>query len=299
MSIQNHDDLIKLENEKYLNILNTSINMDILNPIKIKWNFRILDLNNAWQTADGNLNYAEASIKPLNSLFHNKNSTLGNLEEILLDFNNSFIFPREKNLDQTIDQSKNFILCPLQVAMFQLDDPLILPDKSYVLELDIDSLNPIAGDSISTGEILVFGKGNKRIDFYNPTGNNFASTPNRNLKIEIGNDTNWPHSDELFYDFLIKINPLRKNILIENGKSKKIILNFKKDEILIIGNINTNGSDKYLKELVGCFKFNKINLYPISSTLSQEVPEKLLKLKILEKLKEISASKNVNINEEI
>ena len=54
-----------------------------------------------------------------------------------------------------------------------------------------------------------------------------------------------------------------------------------------------------MKELIGCFKFNKINLYPISSTLSQEVPEKLLKLKILEKLKEILASKNVTINEEI
>ena len=298
MSIQNHNDLIKLENEKYLNILNTSINMDILNPIKIKWNFRILDLNNVWQTPDGNLNYREASVKPLNSLFHNKNSTSGNLEEILLDFDNNFMFPREKNLDQTIDQSKNFILCPLQVAMFQLDDPSILPDKSYVLELDIDSLNPIAEDSISTGEILVFGKGNKRVDFYNQPGDSFALFPIQDLKTDRGNNTSWPYR-ELFYDFLFKINPLRKNILIENGKSKKIILNFKKDDTLIIGNINTNGSDKYLKELVGCFKFNKINLYPISSTLSQEVPEKLLKLKILEKLKEILASKNVNINEEI
>lgn len=298
MSIQNHNDLIKLENEKYLNILNTSINMDILNPIKIKWNFRILDLNNVWQTTDGNLNHTESSRKPLNSLFHNKNSTSGNLEEILLDFDNNFMFPREKNLDQTIDQSKNFILCPLQVAMFQLDDPSILPDKSYVLELDIDSLNPIAEDSISTGEILVFGKGNKRADFYNQPGDSFALFPIQDLKTDRGNNTSWPYR-ELFYDFLFKINPLRKNILIENGKSKKIILNFKKDDTLIIGNINTNGSDKYLKELVGCFKFNKINLYPISSTLSQEVPEKLLKLKILEKLKEILASKNVNINEEI
>lgn len=298
MSIQNHNDLIKLENEKYLNILNTSINMDILNPIKIKWNFRILDLNNVWQTTDGNLNHTESSGKPLNSLFHNKNSTSGNLEEILLDFDNNFMFPREKNLDQTIDQSKNFILCPLQVAMFQLDDPSILPDKSYVLELDIDSLNPIAEDSISTGEILVFGKGNKRADFYNQPGDSFALFPIQDLKTDQGNNTSWPYR-ELFYDFLFKINPLRKNILIENGKSKKIILNFKKDDTLIIGNINTNGSDKYLKELVGCFKFNKINLYPISSTLSQEVPEKLLKLKILEKLKEILASKNVNINEEI
>lgn len=298
MSIQNHNDLIKLENEKYLNILNTSINMDILNPIKIKWNFRILDLNNVWQNTNGNLNYAEASLKSLNSLFHNKNSTSGNLEEILLDFDNNFMFPREKNLDQTIDQSKNFILCPLQVAMFQLDDPSILPDKSYVLELDIDSLNPIAEDSISTGEILVFGKGNKRVDFYNQPGDSFALFPIQDLKTDQGNNTSWPYR-ELFYDFLFKINPLRKNILIENGKSKKIILNFKKDDTLIIGNINTNGSDKYLKELVGCFKFNKINLYPISSTLSQEVPEKLLKLKILEKLKEILASKNVNINEEI
>lgn len=298
MSIQNHNDLIKLENEKYLNILNTSINMDILNPIKIKWNFRILDLNNVWQTTDGNLNHTESSGKPLNSLFHNKNSTSGNLEEILLDFDNNFMFPREKNLDQTIDQSKNFILCPLQVAMFQLDDPSILPDKSYVLELDIDSLNPIAEDSISTGEILVFGKGNKRADFYNQPGDSFALFPIQDLKTDRGNNTSWPYR-ELFYDFLFKINPLRKNILIENGKSKKIILNFKKDDTLIIGNINTNGSDKYLKELVGCFKFNKINLYPISSTLSQEVPEKLLKLKILEKLKEILASKNVNINEEI
>ena len=298
MSIQNHNDLIKLENEKYLNILNTSINMDILNPIKIKWNFRILDLNNVWQTPDGNLNHTESSGKPLNSLFHNKNSTSGNLEEILLDFDNNFMFPREKNLDQTIDQSKNFILCPLQVAMFQLDDPSILPDKSYVLELDIDSLNPIAEDSISTGEILVFGKGNKRGDFYNRPGDSFALFPIQDLKTNQGNNTSWPYR-ELFYDFLFKINPLRKNILIENGKSKKIILNFKKDDTLIIGNINTNGSDKYVKELVGCFKFNKINLYPISSTLSQEVPEKLLKLKILEKLKEILASKNVNINEEI
>ena len=298
MSIQNHNDLIKLENEKYLNILNTSINMDILNPIKIKWNFRILDLNNVWQTTDGNLNHTESSGKPLNSLFHNKNSTSGNLEEILLDFDNNFIFPREKNLDQTIDQSKNFILCPLQVAMFQLDDPSILPDKSYVLELDIDSLNPIAEDSISTGEILVFGKGNKRADFYNQPGDSFALFPIQDLKTDRGNNTSWPYR-ELFYDFLFKINPLRKNILIENGKSKKIILNFKKDDTLLIGNINTNGSDTYLKELVGCFKFNKINLYPISSTLSQEVPEKLLKLKILEKLKEILASKNVNINEEI
>ena len=298
MSIQNHNDLIKLENEKYLNILNTSINMDILNPIKIKWNFRILDLNNVWQTPDGNLNHTESSGKPLNSLFHNKNSTSGNLEEILLDFDNNFMFPREKNLDQTIDQSKNFILCPLQVAMFQLDDPSILPDKSYVLELDIDSLNPIAEDSISTGEILVFGKGNKRVDFYNRPGDSFALFPIQDLKTDQGNNTSWPYR-ELFYDFLFKINPLRKNILIENGKSKKILLNFKKDDTLIIGNINTNGSDKYLKELVGCFKFNKINLYPISSTLSQEVPEKLLKLKILEKLKEILASKNVNINEEI
>lgn len=298
MSIQNHNDLIKLENEKYLNILNTSINMDILNPIKIKWNFRILDLNNVWQTTDGNLNHTESSGKSLNSLFHNKNSTSGNLEEILLDFDNNFMFPREKNLDQTIDQSKNFILCPLQVAMFQLDDPSILPDKSYVLELDIDSLNPIAEDSISTGEILVFGKGNKRADFYNQPGDSFALFPIQDLKTDRGNNTSWPYR-ELFYDFLFKINPLRKNILIENGKSKKIILNFKKDDTLIIGNINTNGSDKYLKELVGCFKFNKINLYPISSTLSQEVPEKLLKLKILEKLKEILASKNVNINEEI
>ena len=297
MSIQNHDDLIKLENEKYLNILNTSINIDILNPIKIKWNFRILDLNNVWQTTDGNLNHTESSGKPLNSLFHNKNSTSGNLEEILLDFDNNFMFPREKNLDQTIDQSKNFILCPLQVAMFQLDDPSILPDKSYVLELDIDSLNPIAEDLISTGEILVFGKGNKRADFYNQPGDSFALFPIQDLKTDRGNNTSWPYR-ELFYDFLFKINPLRKNILIENGKSKKIILNFKKDDTLIIGNINTNGSDKYLKELVGCFKFNKINLYPISSTLSQEVPEKLLKLKILEKLKEILASKNVNINEE-
>ena len=298
MSIQNHNDLIKLENEKYLNILNTSINMDILNPIKIKWNFRILDLNNVWQNTNGNLNHTESSGKPLNSLFHNKNSTSGNLEEILLDFDNNFMFPREKNLDQTIDQSKNFILCPLQVAMFQLDDPSILPDKSYVLELDIDSLNPIAEDSISTGEILVFGKGNKRADFYNRPGDSFALFPIQDLKTDQGNNTSWPYR-ELFYDFLFKINPLRKNILIENGKSKKIILNFKKDDTLIIGNINTNGSDKYLKELVGCFKFNKINLYPISSTLSQEVPEKLLKLKILEKLKEILASKNVNINEEI
>ena len=298
MSIQNHDDLIKLENEKYLNILNTSINIDILNPIKIKWNFRILDLNNVWQTTDGNLNHTESSRKPLNSLFHNKNSTSGNLEEILLDFDNNFMFPREKNLDQTIDQSKNFILCPLQVAMFQLDDPSLLPDKSYVLELDIDSLNPIAEDLISTGEILVFGKGNKRADFYNQPGDSFALFPIQDLKTDRGNNTSWPYR-ELFYDFLFKINPLRKNILIENGKSKKIILNFKKDDTLIIGNINTNGSDKYLKELVGCFKFNKINLYPISSTLSQEVPEKLLKLKILEKLKEILASKNVNINEEI
>lgn len=298
MSIQNHNDLIKLENEKYLNILNTSINIDILNPIKIKWNFRILDLNNVWQTTDGNLNHTESSGKPLNSLFHNKNSTLGNLEEILLDFDNNFMFPREKNLDQTIDQSKNFILCPLQVAMFQLDDPSLLPDKSYVLELDIDSLNPIAEDLISTGEILVFGKGNKRADFYNQPGDSFALFPIQDLKTDRGNNTSWPYR-ELFYDFLFKINPLRKNILIENGKSKKIILNFKKDDTLIIGNINTNGSDKYLKDLVGCFKFNKINLYPISSTLSQEVPEKLLKLKILEKLKEILASKNVNINEEI
>lgn len=298
MPIQNHNDLIKLENEKYLNILNTSINMDILNPIKIKWNFRILDLNNVWQTPDGNLNHIESSGKPLNSLFHNKNSTSGNLEEILLDFDNNFMFPREKNLDQTIDQSKNFILCPLQVAMFQLDDPSLLPDKSYVLELDIDSLNPIAEDLISTGEILVFGKGNKRVDFYNQPGDSFALFPIQDLKTNQGNNTSWPYR-ELFYDFLFKINPLRKNILIENGKSKKIILNFKKDDTLIIGNINTNGSDKYLKELVGCFKFNKINLYPISSTLSQEVPEKLLKLKILEKLKEILASKNVNINEEI
>lgn len=298
MSIQNHNDLIKLENEKYLNILNTSINMDILNPIKIKWNFRILDLNIAWQTVDGNLNFSEASVKSLNSLFHNKNSTSGNLEEILLDFDNNFMFPREKNLDQTIDQSKNFILCPLQVAMFQLDDPSILPDKSYVLELDIDSLNPISEDLISNGDILVFGKGNKRIDFYNSTGNIFDLKPIQNLKTENWDNTSWPY-EELFYGFLIKINPLRKNILIENGKSKKIILNFKKDDTLIIGNINTNGSDKYLKGLVGCFKFNKINLYPISSTLSQEVPEKLLKLKILEKLKEILASKNVNINKEI
>lgn len=298
MSIQNHNDLIKLENEKYLNILNTSINMDILNPIKIKWNFRILDLNNVWQNTNGNLNYAAASLKSLNLLFHNKNSTSGNLEEILLDFNNNFMFPREKNLEQTIDQSKNFILCPLQVAMFQLDDPSILPDKSYVLELDIDSLNPIAEDSISTGEILVFGKGNKRADFYNQPGDSFALFPIQDLKTNHGTNTSWPYR-ELFYDFLFKINPLRKNILIENGKSKKIILNFKKDDTLIIGNINTNGSDKYLKELVGCFKFNKINLYPISSTLSQEVPEKLLKLKILEKLEEILASKNVNINEEI
>ena len=298
MSIQNHDDLIKLENEKYLNILNTSINIDILNPIKIKWNFRILDFKDVWETPDGNLNHIESSRKPLNTLFHNKNSTSGNLEEILLDFDNNFMFPREKNLDQTIDQSKNFILCPLQVAMFQLDDPSILPDKSYVLELDIDSLNPIAEDSISTGEILVFGKGNKRADFYNQPGDSFALFPIQDLKTDRGNNTSWPYR-ELFYDFLFKINPLRKNILIENGKSKKIILNFKKDDTLIIGNINTNGSDKYLKDLVGCFKFNKINLYPISSTLSQEVPEKLLKLKILEKLKEILASKNVNINEEI
>ena len=298
MSIQNHDDLIKLENEKYLNILNTSINIDILNPIKIKWNFRILDFKDVWETPDGNLNHIESSRKPLNTLFHNKNSTSGNLEEILLDFDNNFMFPREKNLDQIIDQSKNFILCPLQLAMFQLDDPSILPDKSYVLELDIDSLNPIAEDSISTGEILVFGKGNKRADFYNQPGDSFALFPIQDLKTDRGNNTSWPYR-ELFYDFLFKINPLRKNILIENGKSKKIILNFKKDDTLIIGNINTNGSDKYLKDLVGCFKFNKINLYPISSTLSQEVPEKLLKLKILEKLKEILASKNVNINEEI
>lgn len=282
--MDSYKNLAELQNKNLLDILKESINLDIPESIQIDWDFKVVDLEMNWKDSNGAIDNSKIQIKELNNIFINKNLD-SEFKTIPLSFNHSRLLPKNKIIDS--DNLDDLILCQNQILILQLKNYELLPDKNYIIEMDIESLNDKENSLVNYDHTLFISNGNKKIDFNkvsdpitdnNPIPKLTSTIPSSDYNIE-----------NVIYDYLENLTFISKPVFLTktDGMSKIIELSFNKNNTLIIGNIGNYIADKNFNTLDKVLKFNKLNIYPISSNLSKDVPEKLLKLKISEKIKSI------------